>query len=407
MSWIEKIKEGIKITTGDGEIYEPLYILSSKSIDYNVAEFNFPNVNGTLVKVGNKRGTRHSLRIIFQGEDHLDVSDRFEKSCLDKRPWTISHPFYGQLLVQKTSLQFNPEGLNTMVITGEFIETITDDYPKTSIDPKDFAQQQAIDTASVNAESFSEAELTPSDINELGNDVNDLNDAFGTPDISESAFNEFINDFNDTKTKILDAAEEPLAAANAIVSYISAVARFEVPIAIRLQILLEQFQKLSFGISLLETPTEKKKYETLAGSVFTTMANTAVNPTDSDYKTITEVTSVIDQLVDVNNTYIANLNALQTINGGDINSYVPNFTFANNLSILFNFVLSHLFVIAIDAQQKRVVTLTEDSNVILLAHRYYGLTVDDSTIERFMNQNNIGINEIMNIEKGREIIYYV
>jgi len=77
------------------------------------------------------------------------------------------------------------------------------------------------------------------------------------------------------------------------------------------------------------------------------------------------------------------------------------------LSILFNFVLSHLFVIAIDAQQKRVVTLTEDSNVILLAHRYYGLTVDDSTIERFMNQNNIGINEIMNIEKGREIIYYV
>jgi len=137
------------------------------------------------------------------------------------------------------------------------------------------------------------------------------------------------------------------------------------------------------------------------------MANTAVNPTDSDYKTITEVTSVIDQLVDVNNTYIANLNALQTINGGDINSYVPNFTFANNLSILFNFVLSHLFVIAIDAQQKRVVTLTEDSNVILLAHRYYGLTVDDSTIERFMNQNNIGINEIMNIEKGREIIYYV
>jgi len=64
-----------------------------------------------------------------------------------------------------------------MVITGEFIETITDDYPKTSIDPKDFAQQQAIDTASVNAESFSEAELTPSDINELGNDVNDLNDA--------------------------------------------------------------------------------------------------------------------------------------------------------------------------------------------------------------------------------------
>jgi len=137
------------------------------------------------------------------------------------------------------------------------------------------------------------------------------------------------------------------------------------------------------------------------------MSQAAINPTDNDYQTIDEVTAVIDQLVSVNNTYIGNLNDLQTINGGDINSYVPDFTFLNSLNILINFTLSQLFVIAIGAQQQRVVILTEDSNVILLTHKYYGLTADDSTMNKFISQNNIGISEIMNIEKGRKIIYYV
>lgn len=407
MSWIEKIKEGIKITTGDGEVYEPLYVLSSKNIDYNIAEFNFPNVNGTLVKVGNKRGTRHNLRIIFQGENHLDTAEAFEKSCEDKRPWIISHPYYGRLRVQKTSLRFNPEGLNTTEITGEFIETITKDYPKTSIDPKDFAEQQASTTNEANAGAFSDADLSPTDVNSLENDVEDINDATGTPDISENQFNEYRNSFNETKTKILDAATDTLAAANATIDYIGAVSRFEVPVAIRLQILLDQFQKLSVNLTNLTTPTEKKKYEMVAGAIFTAMNQAAINPTDNDYETIPEVTSVIDQIVATNNDYISNLNDLQTINGGNTDSYIPDFTFVNSLNVLVNHVLSTLFVIAIDAQQQRIFTLTEDSNVFLLAHRFYGLEVDDSTLNKFINQNNIGINEIMNIEKGRDIIYYV
>ncbi len=407
MSWIEKIKEGITITTGDGEVYQPLYVLSAKNIDYNVAEFNFPNVNGTLVKVGNKRGTRHNIRIIFQGENHLDVSEAFEKSCEDKRPWIVSHPFYGRLLVQKTSLQFNPTGLNTTEITGELIETISDDYPKTSIDPRDFAEQQINDTNESNVESFSNTDLSPTDINELENDIDDISDATGTPDLSESAFNDYINSYNETKNKLLDAADETLAAANAIVDFITKVATFDIPIPIRIQLLLEQFQILNNKIDALNTPNQKKKYETIAGAIFTAINETAITPTDNDYETIDEVTSVIDEIVSVNNQYINSLNDLQTIDGADIDSYIPDFTFVNNLNVLVNHVLSTLFIIAIDAQQQRVTVLTEDSNAILLTHRYYGLEADDSTLNKFISQNNIGINELMNIEKGRKIIYYV
>ena len=44
MSWIERIKNDIIITTGDGKVYTPLYSIGGKTVEYNIAEFNFPNI---------------------------------------------------------------------------------------------------------------------------------------------------------------------------------------------------------------------------------------------------------------------------------------------------------------------------------------------------------------------------
>ena len=46
----------------------------SKTKDYNVAEFEFPEVSGTLVSRKKPKGSRYDLEIIFQGENNLDLS---------------------------------------------------------------------------------------------------------------------------------------------------------------------------------------------------------------------------------------------------------------------------------------------------------------------------------------------
>ena len=89
MSWIEKINSGIVITCGDGKRYEPHYILAEKSVEYNVAEFDFVNIEGTLVKRSKPRGRRFPIELLFQGDNHLDVADAFEMSAKDDRPWNI------------------------------------------------------------------------------------------------------------------------------------------------------------------------------------------------------------------------------------------------------------------------------------------------------------------------------
>jgi hypothetical protein len=408
MSWIEKIKEGIVITCGDGESYEPLYMITEKRKDYNIAEFNFPGVKGTLVKRGTHRGARYNLEIIFQGENHLDVREAFEKSADDRRTWTISHPFYGQLSVHPKGLRFDTKGLNTSIITGEIIETISDDYPKGEIDPQDFANNQASTVNESNVESFSNnVTLQAGDINSLGDQMDDIENETGTNDISESQANEYLNAYNEAKSNILDGAQNTVLAAQSIVDFITAVANFDIPVDIRISILKAQFYKLMNSIDDLESPTEKKIYETNSGAILTAIAQSAINPIDTDYETITEVDVVINDLVEINNQYITNLDALQTINGGELNSYLPDFTFISSLSTLINFTLSQLFVIAVGAQQQRRYVLSVDSNPIILSHRFYGPSEDDSNLDRFISQNNIGINEILQLKKGREVIYYV
>src|ERR1700747_157220 len=106
-TWLEKIKNDIVITLGDGNIFHPSSINYKKQVDYNVASFDFPNVEGTLVKRSKPLGRKFDLEIFFQGESNIDVSNDFEFSAKDPRPWKILHPYYGTLIVQPQSLLFD------------------------------------------------------------------------------------------------------------------------------------------------------------------------------------------------------------------------------------------------------------------------------------------------------------
>jgi len=51
--------------------------------------------------------------------------------------------------------------------------------------------------------------------------------------------------------------------------------------------------------------------------------------------------------------------------------------------------------------------LSSYSNAIILTHRFYDLEETDQNLENFINQNQIGINEMLEIKTGRKVIYYV
>lgn len=407
MSWVEKVKNEYIITTGNGDVYKPNWINPSNSVEYNIAEFNYPLVKGSKVDRGMPKGTRFNFEIVFQGEDHLEQSDAFRASADDTRPWTISHPLYGERIVQPLGLAFDNISYNVSMIKGTLIETITDDNPKITIDPVDKITNDKANLDEVFAQSFSIDIPSPDtvDIRTLTTTTLSLYNV-GKGIINNTLDSEaYFNLFNDANAKILNATADPLSAMRSVQAMINQPALFVGTVKSRINSLTDQFEKLRESIDTITGKSDKRIYEGNAGGVIGTMTLAAV--TNQDYKSGNEVLAVMDQIFENYNNFLSDLDALQTDNGGSPESYIPDPSTISGLSSLINFTISNLLNIALDSKKEISILVEDDTNVILLAHRFYGLEVDDSTIDKIISNNELGLNDLLQIRKGTKIIYYV
>lgn len=406
MSWLEKVNTDFVITTGGKKTFRPQWMNAVKSKEYNVSEFEFPNVSGTLVIRRRPKGTRYEIEIYFQGENHLDEAKSFEEAADDSRPWTVEHPFYGTLTVQPTALNFDNTALNVTKITGTVVETITEDYPKSAANPTDKIVKDAADLNAVIADQF--AVNTKPDVKNV-NSLKDINDKFfkeGQKIVTLAEnFEEYFDLFNKADSAILNAIEDPLAAMRALTSVVNAPAFFAVSVKTRIDNFVTQFKLLGQPLATLLRPADKRIYECAGSSLISAMAAAAV--TDYKYENRNAVLYVADALSDTYSEYLKNLDTLQTENGGMTDSYMPDANALSALNGLINYTVSNLFDISLNAKQERSIRCEEYTNIILLAHRLYGLQPDDSTIGTLIDTNEIGINELLLIEKGRKIVYYV
>lgn len=408
MSWTEKIKEGIVITTGDGQVYTPLYMITSKDITYNIAEFEFPEIEGTLVKRSKPKGARYNIELIFQGENHLDVARNFENSNKDPRAWTVSHPLYGNLTVQPTSLSFDPSGLNTTRITGEVVETITDDYPRTSIDLKSKIFRDLEVYRSTVIDSYtSSVDIKAEGINTLKNQTESIykkgNDAIKTSEQS----NQYYSLFSEAIGNITFGIANTSKMITSVYDLITYPYLFADSVKNRIDILKRQFDSLNQSISTTNTRAEKINYETIGGALISAQILSSINSSDGDYENSNDVFGIINSLLNSYNSYISNLDFFQSANGSDVNGYIPTYSTVNSISNAIDYATSNLFDIALNAKKERSYILDKDTAIIILAHRFYGLDENDDNLIKFINQNNFSFNELLILKKGRKVLYYI
>lgn len=408
MSWIEKIKTDLIITTGDAKEYKPQWLNATKSVDFNITEFDFVNVQGSLVDRREPKARKFNLELYFQGEDCLDTSAAFELSANDKRAWRVSHPFYGSIICHPASLLFDNTKLNVTKITGTIIETITDDKPKSNISPVDkiAEDKQALDD--VCAEVFA-ATVTPeaSDVSSMIDSTQQTYDEGALVARGDDAQNYF-NLFNTANAAILNATAQPLAAIRALQAVINAPAVFADNVQNRFNLLQDQFEALRNQLTNIYSPNEKRIYQAQGSAMVSSMALAAATPqTASEYGNMQAALDVAETLLNNYNQFLEDLDGLQTDNGGLPESYIPDPEPLIGLNDLISFTVSNLFDIALEAKQERAIILEEDSNAILLTHRFYGLDAADELLDYFIATNQIGLNELLQIRKGRKIFYYV
>lgn len=409
MAYTENIEQKYRITTGDGSVFEVLWKGAEKSYEFNVAQFDFIEKQGTLVDRREAKGRVFPLEIYFDGDNHLINSSSFEAATLDKRPWTIQHPLYGSLIVQPISLNFNnSESVSYTKITGSVMETITDNGLVVVDSPIDVIEELNTESLTAGAESFATVTPDPADMAQSTDVIYQQGKSIATDQIQSE---EYFNAFNTAQSAIINATAEPLAAMRDLQTMIEAPARFATNVQNRFTALTNQFTSLV--TSIINIPlgnlslAEKMLFENTAGPLINAMALASSLPLVGDYANRSDVFNVINSLIANYNKYVRTIDGLRTGIAGNPNTYDPNSDYQNGLSALINFTISNLFNIASGARQERTFILTDDDNLITLTHRFYGIDVDDINITEFRQINNIGLSEILGLRKGRNIVYYV
>lgn len=408
MGWIDNINEQMTITTGDGKQYTPEWLDAQITMEFNISQFNFINIPGTKVDRRQPLGNKYNLRVFFQGDNHLEVAEAFRISAGDPRAWNISHPFYGKITVQPLGLSFDFTKYNVSEITGSVMETITDENPKTSIDPtlKISADKDDLDVAV--SEAFSNSIIPDStDKNQLASAQSSYYTE-ASKQITGTDAEKFLNLYNAAQSAIIEATAEPFNAITKIQEFINfPPGLLYTTTQNRITMLENQFVNLNLSVADIITRNQKIVYEANAGVLIANMAIASITPQPGNYGTRNQVISAINTIIANYNLYISLLDSLQTANNGGPTSYIPDAQSITKLNDLINYTVANLFQIAISTKQERSIFIEDDSNIILLTHRFYGLDADDANIEQFILNNGIGLTEMYQIKKGRKIIYYV
>lgn len=419
MSWVDKIKTDFIITTGDGERYTPNWLNASFQTEYNLTEFNFIGVAGSLVKQEQPIGIKYSLEIYFQGADHIDTAKKFQVSCNDKRPWVVEHPLFDILNVKCSSLNFDYSNYNVTKITGTMIETIIDGRQPITVSPLD---QIPIlyEQANVDLELSLNEIPGSTDINTLTTD-NEAAYKRGLPIISLTEdFEKFTNGFNTALTYINTATATPLLMMRSVMNVISLPGEFAASVKSRIDVLRATQLALRAGLLGLLNRVSKLLFQNKSGAAVAGMCLASVNPITAatlfnqeavrppnDYDTVDSVLDIIDIIVTARNEFIADLDTIQSPNGGNVNSFVPDAQALISLNELVNTTISALFELSLSARSERSIICEKDTDWITLTHRLYGLDISDANIEDLMNQNKPGLEEYLIVPKDRKIIYYV
>ena len=412
-TWQDRIATDFVIITGDGNTYTPdyLHMSVSKSKEYNFAKFEFVEVSKSLILRQLPMSTAYELEIIFQGEDHLDVSASFYKSADNRNAWQIRHPFYGNLVVQPVRVTQDDSDLAFSKFYCNCYETIGVKSFLPKFSASDQIAQMAVGANLNLANSYVINIPSPklSDIQALTKNINSFFDSIKTTIQNTFDYSTYFNLFNQCTSLVNNTTYDSLTLIRTTQEMVMAPVYFTENTVDRVNKLVGQLAEIGLALLPATPPAEKKLFENNGGTLVNAICLAAItNIGGNDYATRSQVTAMVSTILTAYNGYVANLNSLQTPTGGSQDSYIPDSVSLISVNLVLNYTLGNLFAIANNAMQERTYELPTDSNVIQVAYKLYGtIPADDSTITYLIQSNKIVGNEIFQLKQGRKIIYYV
>lgn len=403
MSWKERLENiKFKITTGDGKTFTPLWRTGEKSKEFNISKYDFINLENSLIDRKKPQSNLYPLTFYFQGEDNIEQANAFEISANDSRFWTIEHPFYGTIKGQPTNLKRNDDFYNVTEVTVDFWESISGDFPESEISVNDEVRARVNSVNQLSAAFFVEnSQPATADIDTIKNNVTLMSSKF-KPDAAS------FNDYQNLVKKALVSADNLVTntstAFTDVQQAINAPAEFATFALTKINSYVDAYNVLKQSIGNLFS---KYNFESQSANLISSVCIACINPLEDEYITRNDIESVNATLISLYEDYLETLDNNQVSIYDIENNWSPSVQIQSALMDLVFYTSASLFLLGFNARQERTVELTQDTNLILLTHKYLGLDAQDRNIEIFRKRNNIKNNELYKIRQGRTIKYFV
>lgn len=414
MAWNDRIREAAYTSPG-GDRITFAYENVRKTVDKKTTGFEFPDANGTFVQDLGHTGRKYPLRVFFWGDNYDREADAFEAALLERGTGKLEHPIYGTVDVVPFGTITRRDDLKTAanqaVVEVTFWETIGLVYPAAQTDPA-AAVLAAVDEYNATAsEEFDGATSLDSAVEQVS-----FKNAYGALLDSARSGLQTVADAQENVQKqfdaIYDAINEgidvliarPLTLAFQTTQLLQSPARALTNIRARLDAYGDLANSIISGDGGVVSPgndsTNSNLFRTNDIYASTYVTGSVVSVVNNQFTTKTEALAaaeaVLTQLDDVTAWRDDNF---QSLGGVDTGAAYQQLQEAVALTAGF------LVEISFSLKQERRVVLDRNRTIIDLAAELYG-SVDDQ-LDFLINSNNLSGSEILELPRGREIVYYV
>ncbi|MBP1638985.1 MAG: hypothetical protein H6Q17_568 [Bacteroidetes bacterium] len=417
MSWQDRLNNiAFSITMGKGKMargrerakpmtfYPKLIVNYQENVEYNGTEYDFVGIPGSLFLRKLPKGRSIPLEFAFVGKDNDKEANGFEYQAAIPAEWTVTHPFYGKFHCQPLSLSMDNSGLDSTVIKITVIETNFNATSKSSNFPK--AQTRLKENIElISARSLAVGASTPMNAKEL-EQATSMTKKIGTLSEAVLKTSSELKTYKSFLSNALNAIDGATALTTGYLTYIRSLINLPATVSgdikSRINCIEGIFSSLVSDVSgTVKLSYFQKLFFNLLGVNCISAISTALQTQNTgDLQTRVEITFYLNKLKSDYATFLSTLYSTETT------SFTPDHDLMFDLNSTVQLTQFYLYSVLMSAKQERTYYPSSDTNLLLLAHRLYGSASEDN-MSQIKSTNKIGLSEILNIKKGRKIIYYV
>lgn len=417
MSWQDRVRQAA-YNSPSGIRVEFTYENVGLEFDNRGTAFNYPNSDGSYIQDLGHTGRRYPFNIIFWGDNYDQEADFFLSLLEEGGVGKLEHPLYGVINVVPLGTIARRDNLKTAanqcIISLTFWETLEDANPNTEQSAQsevfvnlgtynEAAAQFFVDLSSL--DTVSEQVGVLGQIKALYNNVKQgLRSVADTIESVQKTFNAIFDAINSSIDLLI---KTPLTLANQLIALAETPARAATDIRARLDAygnLLDQTIQRADGLPRVYGFSDDKdnsnKFHADELHATTFVASLIASVVNNTFETAQDAVGAADFILtkfdEVTEWRDLNYDSLQEIDTGESYQQLQN---------LVSIAVGFLVQISFNLKQARSITLTSPRSIIDLVGELYGTV--DSELDFFIQSNNLSGSDILELPRGKTVVYYV